>query len=590
MKNKIILGVIFIAFGIITSVISLELGDTKAEAYNYPNFVDWKFIDFDESELEYNYSTCTVGLFEIQYQYPKKIDLGVTLPLRFRFEYKGYPKNEYVHLQYLDIFNDSDVMGYSDLVVQNNISDGNSLVSVNNENYSNNYIQYEINQDTHNDFGEVDTLIFKKATFSFLESSTFVINDMCKAEYTVGWLDVTPPQIVGEGVYYSDVENPIEVSTITSGISANDVVSGDVTDSIEIVLDTYSINKTVVGEYQVKYKACDDLSNCSYFLVKVRVVDINKPIIEFNNNYNNVSDYYVGNATFIFGYKNIITLEEIKNHYKVIDYSETTVEVYSSVGFINRDETDLGEYEITIKATDVSENYSYKKVALRVIDDVAPTINGVNEVLAPMSNGIKSLAYIKSLLTATDEIDGTLTNDIKLISDTYSSNAMRPGKYKIVFEVSDTSKNTSTKEILIEVIDNVAPTIVVDSNIIPTDEANLLTQEQIVNLIKNVLNQKGTNYKTITLIEDNYSSNRDKAGTYKVSFSVLKSDNSTEIEEMTLRVFSGEELLIENLNFIQKQYRNIIQNFNKNRDTFVFVGIVSLVLVAGVVVIKIKRA
>ncbi|MGO0905034.1 immunoglobulin-like domain-containing protein [Clostridioides difficile] len=110
----------------------------------------------------------------------------------------------------------------------------------------------------------------------------------------------------------------------------------------------------------------------------------------------------------------------------------------------------IGEYTLKYSAPDRSGNITTATRIITVIDTGAPVISGADDKAINLLEELD----LKAGVTAMDDIDGDLT---ELIVIEGSVDNTIPGDNKIVYTVEDKSKNKSTVNRIITVVDNVAP-------------------------------------------------------------------------------------------------------------------------------------
>ncbi|MGO0984521.1 immunoglobulin-like domain-containing protein [Clostridioides difficile] len=110
----------------------------------------------------------------------------------------------------------------------------------------------------------------------------------------------------------------------------------------------------------------------------------------------------------------------------------------------------IGEYTLKYSAPDRSGNITTATRVITVIDTGAPVISGADDKAINLLEELD----LKAGVTAMDDIDGDLT---ELIVIEGSVDNTIPGDNKIVYTVEDKSKNKSTVNRIITVVDNVAP-------------------------------------------------------------------------------------------------------------------------------------
>lgn len=205
---------------------------------------------------------------------------------------------------------------------------------------------------------------------------------------------------------------------------------------------------------------------------------------------------------------------------------------------------------------------------VEVADTIDPSIsiNGqTNIYISNVDNPVTSDA-VKALLTAIDETDGNITDSIRIKYNSYLGNEKKLGTYPIVFEVCDAAGNTAETTINVVVKDITDPTITGK-----TSYSLKQTETLTLDTIKEGLTIKD-NYDTLSindlvLVKDNYTINKDKVGSYIVTYKVSDSStNSTEINIIVnvtdgiAPVISGPESVTTNLS-LSAPIENLISSY-----------------------------
>jgi len=172
----------------------------------------------------------------------------------------------------------------------------------------------------------------------------------------------------------------------------------------------------------------------------------------------------------------------------------------------------LGEYSILFRACDKSNNCSTYNQKIKVIDTTSPTITGPTFIQTLMSNPI-NLNDVAKKLVAIDNYDGNISNKIFLDSTNY--NFSSPNIYYAYFYTEDSSLNFSLFKIEIEVIDDIPPLIEGPTLF----ESKLSSSLQLNTILANMIvydNVDISSVKNIYIINDQFSNNKEKPGTYKI--------------------------------------------------------------------------
>lgn len=221
-----------------------------------------------------------------------------------------------------------------------------------------------------------------------------------------------------------------------------------------------------------------------------------------------------------------ITINEIQNSIVIIDDydGDITNEMEIITDEYSENSNILGNYQIVFKATDTFDNTSTFTLNIEVYDDSNPIITGTNIYRTNQINPI-DINTIKSAITANDNYDGNISDNLILVSDNYSQNFDKLGTYQIIYEVSDSSNNSSSYTVTVIVEDKVAPIIKGPAEfIIGNDET--LTIEQISEQISASDDVDGV--LTPFIIGEDYSKNYNKVGSYFIEYKVVDSAGNTD--------------------------------------------------------------
>ncbi|MBP3799900.1 MAG: DUF5011 domain-containing protein [Bacilli bacterium] len=162
-----------------------------------------------------------------------------------------------------------------------------------------------------------------------------------------------------------------------------------------------------------------------------------------------------------------------------------------------------------------------------VVND-KPVINATNKTIKEGTT-----IDLKSLATATDKEDGDLTNKI-VVEGTVSINT--PGKYTITYKVTDSFNQTTTKQIIIEVIKDLEPVITAsDITLKEGTTYNLLTGVSATD------NEDGNITNKVTIQTNNVDFNT--PGKYQVTYKVSDSCNHTVTKVINVTIVSKDTLI-----------------------------------------------
>jgi beta-N-acetylglucosaminidase len=239
-------------------------------------------------------------------------------------------------------------------------------------------------------------------------------------------------------LYVSNNQPVINASDVTikqgtsfnplSGVTATDIEDGNLTSKISVTGD-YDVN--VIGTYTITYTVTDDSRFSSSKSINLTVNPGDKPIINATDK--SISQYVP------FDPLSGVTA----NDYRDGDIT-SSIEVISNNVNVNV----RGSYNVTYRVINSLGISTDKEITVEVIINESPVINASNKIIK-----LNDIFTPLSGVTATDKEDGNLTSLIQVISNEVDSNV--PGVYKVIYEVTDSANNTTTKEINVTVEDRV---------------------------------------------------------------------------------------------------------------------------------------
>lgn len=237
----------------------------------------------------------------------------------------------------------------------------------------------------------------------------------------------------------------------------------------------------------VKIEAGDTFEAETY-ITKVRNININKIVVS-----NDVDSKTPGEYKVTYVYKNIkktLTVHVVdtvapkitpKNDFYVYAGESVTPEMLVDVEDITdckleldhkgQDLSMIGEYQVTVSATDLGGNTSKCEVAVSVKDPdtTAPTISGIKNISITVGDTFDS----RKGVTVTDDYD---KNPILTVDDS-NLNTKTAGKYTVIYTATDKSGNKASAKRIVTVV---SPALNTPSNSSSFDRTGVANQPYLV--------------------------------------------------------------------------------------------------------------
>jgi hypothetical protein len=216
--------------------------------------------------------------------------------------------------------------------------------------------------------------------------------------------------------------------------------------ALDVVIDASAVNMAVPGTYNVKFTATDEREETSEYLLPVTVVAAN-----LADSVGPVITVLEGVPTAVDQFTNVSV--DFTLLVTVADAVDGNIVVKSGMidlGGLNFNVA--GVYTVTITAWDKSGNETIHTVDITVNDKQAPTVTA-GAVTINLGDAFDPLAGI----SVVDNVDGAINLATVVVSglDAFLANgkAIAPGKFDIVYTVSDAAGNTAQKTIKVTVAD-----------------------------------------------------------------------------------------------------------------------------------------
>lgn len=232
-------------------------------------------------------------------------------------------------------------------------------------------------------------------------------------------------------------------------------------------------------------------------------------------------------GTIISNVDSPITLDNIKtllNAEDEVDGDLTDKIIIDEDNYSGKEKV-LGEHSITFSVTDNSNNTATLTIVVAVVDVTSPIIEGPNKLTSNISSPL-TMDEILEQISASDNYDGDLTDKIDIKSNTYESlDKTKLGNATIEFSVTDSSDNSTTHTLTITMADDIKPLISGDSNYVKNYDSELTLENILENVVAND-NIDGDLKEDINIVNDDYSGNEGKIGTYSITLDVEDSSGN----------------------------------------------------------------
>ena len=130
---------------------------------------------------------------------------------------------------------------------------------------------------------------------------------------------------------------------------------------------------------------------------------------------------------------------------------------------------------------------------------------------------------VRDHVTAIDEIDGDISDQIIIVEDNYTSFMGVIGEYTVLLEVEDSSSNKATFTLVVMVKDEIPPIINGPDNVI----VDVMDQKSVTSIIDehmSVIDQYD-GVLSYQIIQDEYTNYKDTIGTYQV---IIESEDASQ--------------------------------------------------------------
>lgn len=264
---------------------------------------------------------------------------------------------------------------------------------------------------------------------------------------------------------------------------------------------------------------------------------------------NQKGELYIGNHYSESSYREFFDITNYKSLTGTIKIDTLNIP-YDFINFKKGNsitQLEIDKDEFYFEFTNASD-YEYGEIFFS--NELRPAISG-QENFATNIDLQKPVNYFINFLTAIDDYDGDISDEIYIVTDNYTPNISVLGRHNVVVGVKDSSDNESLFEFYVHVVDVTAPVISGNNSTIEIS----YTKTFDINNFKSTLvasdNYDNLNNADIKIKSDNYTVNKKNLGTYDVIFKLKDTSNNSSIFTKKIKViddvapvFSGTENIV----------------------------------------------
>ena len=255
--------------------------------------------------------------------------------------------------------------------------------------------------------------------------------------------DKTAPVITGPATIELSYTEATTAEALKSRFSVSDNVDSDLTLAIES--DTYTASSSVPGKYRIIYSATDKSNNKGTKTVDVTVKDDVAPII-------------TGADKVEKSLSSILSIDEIVEEYSANDAIDGNVEIVIEEDGYTGHGNKVGNYNVTLTATDKSGNKATKKIVVSVFDDIKPLwyVKMNSNITIYVDRSIKLTEVdVKRILARENFYNPSETTVFKLTdNDNYfAQENPKPGEYDLGYSIKSVSGETKDVVVTLNVQD-----------------------------------------------------------------------------------------------------------------------------------------
>lgn len=332
-----------------------------------------------------------------------------------------------------------------------------------------------------------DTVLLQNVPVTGLTGYNFMMYEGSYADFKGFEYYVSYEPITYEGVYIMDYDRPKSKAELREQLTVSDPKGGPI--SVDLIESTFDEANLDIGEYYLKYKATDRMSNVSYFKLVIQVIDRVAPTI-------------TGQDTFTIEQGKTITLSSIVNQMVITDnvdpLTPDSIEVLKDTYTPNQNKA--GNYEIELSVKDRSKNETRKIVTVNVKDIFAPYFIGPSAIYTYLGDGGLTAESILAMYKAMDTNDGDLTHLMTIQMMDYKPNEVKV--FTVYLRCKDQAGNEIVQPVPIHVIDDTAPVFQTTEYVMTKEEFEAMSREDVLAWLSAKLQASGVEATNLSILLD----------------------------------------------------------------------------------------
>lgn len=225
--------------------------------------------------------------------------------------------------------------------------------------------------------------------------------------------------------------------------------------------------------------------------------------------------------------------EQILSMFKAYDNKHNNIK---SLELISTDYVDeIGEYNVSLKAIDQSDNETTFNFKLKVVKPVDPVVFGPESIVVKASE--LSQFTLSSLLSQYKGFYGAQTCQIYLDEGSYDTfmnviDNLSSGTITIAGKFS--GGKIATFDVLLVIEDDIGPTIYANEFLLETTTVVEMSEDELMEYVEDMLAKLGISASNLSIVDNTYSGHGTVEGTYNVSFSYIDENNEQQMVSLVI--------------------------------------------------------